>query len=200
MSARYSKERSVPDAALNHAIAARLREHLGQSGASLRKLAESAGVEYKKLDLIVKGEKVPCIGFIWKIANALGVSFGSLIAPTVYASITRKVDASVLTSSAGAFTSRALTFFGSRPLIEIYELKIAAGHTEKAQAHSPGTTENIVVVKGTIEIRPGREPAYRLDEGDTIHFVADVPHSYRNVGDQEAVLHLVLAYENFRGT
>ena len=48
--------------------------------------------------------------------------------------------------------------------------------------------------EGRSRSSPGREPAQVLDEGDAILFEADVPHSYRNLADGEAVLYLVMTY------
>ena len=201
MTVDHADHALLSEKALTLTIAARIREHLDQGGGTLEKLADFTGVEQKILRQIAKGERSPSIHLLWKIANALGVPFGSLLgAPApAGATIIRKEKASVLSSCNGGFKSRALTSFGSHPLVEIYELTIAVGHTERSQAHAPGTTENIHVTKGALEITSGREPPYRLAEGDAVHFDADVPHSYANVGDTEAVAHLVLAYENFRG-
>ena len=74
---------------------------------------------------------------------------------------------------------------------------IGANRIERAEAHAPGTKENIVVAKGSVEIIVGKEPAVQLDEGDAIDFLADVPHSYRNLGVVPAVLYLVMSYELF---
>jgi XRE family transcriptional regulator, regulator of sulfur utilization len=35
----------------------------------------------------------------------------------------------------------------------------------------------------------------QLDEGDAMDFLADVPHSYRNLGVVPAVVYLVMSYE-----
>jgi quercetin dioxygenase-like cupin family protein len=159
------------------------------------------GVEDELLKAIVHGQRAPSIDLLWKIANALGVPFGSLIATPRRggAAIIRRNDHNVLVSSDGAFQSRALTAFGIDPRVEIYELSIAPGHTERSQAHAPGTSENLVIIEGALEIVTGREPPYRLNAGDAIHFDADVPHSYRNIGEGVARAHLILAYENIRG-
>jgi quercetin dioxygenase-like cupin family protein len=64
---------------------------------------------------------------------------------------------------------------------------------EDADPHPPGTFENLVVHQGNVEI--GVDTAsYRLDAGDAIVFEADVPHAYRNVGDTQAVMYLVMTY------
>ena len=200
MSAKHVEGPPVTEQDLTLVIAARLRAKTRQDGVTLEKLAEFTGAEPELLAAVANGQRAPSIDVLWKIANALGVPFGSLIATPRRggAALIRKTDANVLASSDGAFRSRALTAFGFRPRVEIYELTIAPGHLEHSQAHAPGTSENILVVTGELEIVSGREPAYRLQPGDAIHFDADVPHSYRNVGAQEIVAHLVLAYEDIR--
>ena len=72
---------------------------------------------------------------------------------------------------------------------------IGPSHLERAEAHASGTKENIVVSKGSVEIVVGKESPVQLDEGDAIDFLADVPHSYRNLGVQPAVLYLVMSYD-----
>ena len=200
MSAKHVEGPPVTEQDLTLVIAARLRAKTRQDGVTLEKLAEFTGVEPELLTAVANGQRAPSIDVLWKIANALGVPFGSLIATPRRggAALIRKTDANVLASSDGAFRSRALTAFGFKPRVEIYELTIAPGHLENSQAHAPGTSENILVVTGELEIVSGREPAYRLQPGDAIHFDADVPHSYRNVGAREIVAHLVLAYEDIR--
>jgi quercetin dioxygenase-like cupin family protein len=78
--------------------------------------------------------------------------------------------------------------------IESYELRLAPKHVENAEAHAPGTVENLIVAAGSVEIRPGGETPRVLKQGDAILFEADVPHGYGNVGDGEAILYLVMTY------
>lgn len=179
---------------LSSIVAQRLRSLPDLQGA----LADRAGVDPRALRAIARGEKAASIDVLWKIANALDVPFGALIARARHGGVVvvRHGDANLLEASDGAFKSRALTAFGADPRVEIYQLTIAEGHVEQSQAHSPGTSENIVVAQGAIEVVVGREPPYRLDQGDGIHFDADVPHSYRNLGKGEAIAHLVMSYRD----
>jgi mannose-6-phosphate isomerase-like protein (cupin superfamily) len=73
-------------------------------------------------------------------------------------------------------------------------LRLAPQHRENAEAHAPGTRENLIVEQGTVEIVAGRDRPITLTEGDAILFEADVPHSYRNLGSIEAVIYLVMTY------
>jgi quercetin dioxygenase-like cupin family protein len=77
--------------------------------------------------------------------------------------------------------------------VEFYELRLLAGAVEDADAHPPGTTENLVVTAGAVEIDVAGD-THRLEAGDSILFEADTPHAYRNPGKAEAVMYLVMTY------
>jgi transcriptional regulator with XRE-family HTH domain len=200
MSAKHVEGPPLTEQDLTLVIAARLRARLRQEEGALEKLADSIGVESDLIASIVNGHRAPSIDLLWKIANALDVPFGALIATPKRggAAVIRKTEANVLVASNGAFRSRALTAFGDNPRVEIYELTIKTQHFEQSQAHAPGTSENLLVVRGELEIVTGREPPYRLGAGDAISFDADVPHSYRALGDGDVVAHLILSYADLR--
>ncbi len=98
-----------------------------------------------------------------------------------------------MTSHDGHFTSRALFPFEGERSVEFYELRLAPNSVELAEAHADGTTENITVAQGSVEIVTGDGP-FRLERGDSILFEADAPHAYRNTGTVETVLYLVMNY------
>jgi quercetin dioxygenase-like cupin family protein len=170
-------------------------------GRSLETFATFSGLGKKKLDELARGDMVPTLNHIWKIANALGVPFGSLVSPKKNRGevVLRKTAKQVITSADGGFTSRALLPHDNQRLVEFYELTIASKHIAQSEAHSAGTLESIVVVRGEVEITAGKEPPQRLEEGDAMIFEGDVPHSYRNLGTSEALLYLVMSYMNLEG-
>jgi quercetin dioxygenase-like cupin family protein len=141
------------------------------------------------------GQSAPTINVLWKMARALDVPFSALItsSATSGAKVMRSEAAKRLMSSDGSFQSRALFPFDEPRRVEFYELKLSPKGVEKAEAHAPGTTENLVVAKGAVQIVAGAE-THQLEQGDAILFEADQPHVYRNVGAGEAVLYLVMTY------
>jgi transcriptional regulator with XRE-family HTH domain len=173
-----------------------LRRLRTRQGYSLERLALASGVSRAMLGQIENGKSTPTIGLLWKIATALGLPFATLLdsQETRGTVVLRRDKGKVLASSDGKFTSRALFPFDGERKVEFYELRLAPRHLESADAHAPGTVENIIVVNGAVEIRPGKEQPHRLEEGDAILFEADVPHTYRNLGDHEALLYLVMTY------
>lgn len=173
-----------------------LRRLRTRQGFSLERLARASGVSRAMLGQIENGKSTPTIALLWKVATALSVPFATLITvrDTATTVVLRKEREKVLSSSDGKFTSRALFPFDAERNAEFYELRIAAYHTEQAEAHASGTHENLIVTVGGVEITVGQHPPVLLGEGDAIFFEADVPHSYRNVGPAEAVLYLVMTY------
>jgi XRE family transcriptional regulator, regulator of sulfur utilization len=162
----------------------------------LEKLAALSGLGEKKLNAVARGEVVPTINLLWKIANALGVPVGSLISAHQRRGmvVLRQPNKKVLSSNDGRFTSRALFPYDCKRQVEFYELTIAALHAVNSEAHAPGTLESLIIVRGEIEIKVGKEATQRLDEGDAIVFDGDVPHIYRNLGSSEALLYLVMSH------
>lgn len=170
----------------------RLRTH---RGLSLERLAKASGVSRAMLGQIELGQSAPTINVIWKIARALGIPFSALISTTAQSGtrLMRATQSKRLASHDGSFSSRALFPFDEPRRVEFYELRLAAHAEERADAHPPGTMENLVVTEGTVEIDRGDEH-HVLGAGDAILFEADVAHVYRNPGNTEAVMYLVMTY------
>jgi transcriptional regulator with XRE-family HTH domain len=162
---------------------------------SLEALAKLAGVSRAMIGQIEGGRSMPTIGLLWKIARALDVPFSALIGGGAGGGMTvlRADRSKVLTSKDGSFSTRALFPFDSERRVEFYELVMAPGAVEEAEPHAPGTTENLTVAQGAVEIVAGDDRSL-LVAGDSIYFQADMPHSYRNTGADRAIMFLVMTY------
>ncbi len=176
-------------------VGGNLRRLRMRRGLSLEKLAQKSGVSRAMLGQIELGQSAPTINVLWKIARALDVTFATLIQAREAGGTTvlKKSTAKVLASQDGRFSSRALFPFDGPRRAEFYELRLAPKATEEAEAHAPGTVENLVVSDGQLELVVGKE-THRLETGDAILFEADVAHSYVNVGARECVMFLVMTY------
>ena len=184
---------AAPD--LAPTVGKNLRRLRTERGLSLEKLARASGVSRAMLGQIELGQSAPTINILWKIARSLDVPFSALISSsqTTAVKVLREKDAKRLLSHDGTFSSRALFPFDEPRRVELYELRLQPNGVEQAEAHAPGTTENLVVSKGSVEIVTGGE-THRLTAGDAILFEADSAHEYRNAGTSEAVLYLVMTY------
>ncbi|CAO3454362.1 helix-turn-helix domain-containing protein [Azospirillum largimobile] len=176
-------------------IGENLRGFRRRQGLSVDGLAQLSGTDPALLAAIEEGRQRPDIGTLWTVAKALDLSFSSLLSTGGDAGTTviRRAEQRSLTSRDGRFTSRALFPLKGERQVEFYELRLSPGADESSDGHSPGTVENILVGRGRVEVTTA-DGEHRLEEGDSILFEADVPHRYRNAGDGEAVLYLVMSY------
>lgn len=190
-----TKKPILDTAGLARSIGANLRRLRVKHGYSLERLATASGVSRGMLGQIELGKSVPTISLLWKIAKALDVPFSALNVDGEQAAshVLRGKEAKILTSVDGSFTSRALFPYDGERTVEFYELELAAGAAEDAGAHAPGTTENLVVTQGEVEIVVAGE-SHILKAKDAILFQADVAHTYRNIGTSRAVMYLVMSY------
>jgi transcriptional regulator with XRE-family HTH domain len=176
-------------------VGGNLRRLRTRRGLSLERLAQISGVSRAMLGQIELGQSAPTINVLWKIARALEVTFSALISARTQsgALVLRATESKILTSKDRSFTSRALFPFDEPRRVEFYELRLSSGSVEEADAHPPGTSENLVVTAGSLEIDVAGD-THRLETGDSILFEADTPHAYRNPGKIETVMYLVMTY------
>lgn len=172
-----------------------LRELRVKRGLSLEKLSQKSGVSRAMLGQIELGQSAPTINVLWKVARALDVTFSTLIVAKDGGATTllRAKDAKILTSLDGTFKSRALFPWDGPRRTEFYELRLAARSEERADAHAPGTVENLIVTQGSLLLSIGREE-HVLESGDAIVFEADLPHVYKNTSGKECIMYLVMTY------
>jgi rhodanese-related sulfurtransferase/transcriptional regulator with XRE-family HTH domain len=180
---------------LDALVGENVRELRTQRGYTLDVLAGISGVGRQTLGQIELGRTVPSLGTLWKIARAFDVPFSVLLSrpSSGLTQVIRLAQAKRLVSADGRFSSRALFPFGDKGKVEFYELWLAGHGREDADAHAPGTRENLVVTSGRLVLEIGKE-RYELVKGDAIVFVADVPHAYVNPASEECTMNLVMTY------
>ncbi len=181
-------------------VGANLRRLRVKRALSLEKLSKLSGVSRAMLGQIELGQSAPTINVLWKISTALGVPFSGLIGQRQAGGVVvlRGDSAKTLTNHDGTYSSRALFPFDEPRRVEFYELRLKPHAAEVADAHAPGTVENLVVAAGAVEIEI-EGARHLLQQGDAIMFEADSPHAYRNPGDHETAMYLVMTYADTVG-
>lgn len=176
-------------------IAFNVKELRGKKGLTLDEAARLTGVSRSMLAQIEKGDVNPTISVLWKIANGFKVSFSSLTEnKTRKSEIIRISDIKPLTESGDGYINYPIFAFQENRLFETYRIQIDVGGRLDADPHLAGTDEYITVFSGQIEIKVDTE-VFQLNTGDSIHFKADIPHSYRNIGSESVYLSMILYYQ-----
>lgn len=185
----------LADVELDAVVGQNLKTLRTERGLSLDQLARLTGLSRSVLGQIELGKAPSSVSVVWRIAQAFGVHFSALLQSggRLENTVLRAADAKRLIGPDGRFSSRALYPFSEKPSAEFYELYLGAHAREDAQAHAPGTRENLIVTSGKLELTCGAEK-WELSKGDAIVFTADKPHTYLNPSGQECWMYLVMTY------
>ena len=166
-------------------------------GLTLEDLSRIAGVSKSMLSQIEREKANPTIAITWRLANALGVAIGELLATETRVTETiRVLDAHETPTLPGTHAGYTLRILGPMDLAgkyEWYELTLAPGGELASQAHDPGTSEHLTILNGTIEIEVGADRR-KLKTGGTARYPADQNHVLRNSGKSEARALLVVVH------
>ncbi|HZZ09658.1 MAG TPA: XRE family transcriptional regulator [Paraburkholderia sp.] len=182
-----SPRAAEPFDALEQLVGVNLARLRAERQLSLDALARASGVSRAMLAQIESARSVPSIKVLCKVAAALKVSVAAFLrrhATNGFEHLPAERSAR-LVSSDGRYSVRPLYPEAEPGAAEFHELRIAPLHTEAGTRRAPGTTVNLVVSEGTLEVSV-HDQRQLLATGDAIVFDADQPHSLRNPGDTEA--------------
>ena len=170
---------------------------------SIKELSERSDVSVPVIENIEKGDFIPGLSPLIKIARVLGVRLGTFmddhenIGPVV----SRKNETGVVTgfsdkaSSAKSdmdFKSLAPDKAGRR--MEPFLIDVHPSSVKDFQLSTHEGEEFIYVMSGSITISYGKE-TYILNEGDSIYYDSIVPHHVHSLEDHSAkILAVVYAH------
>ena len=156
---------------------------------TLEDLSRTAGVSKSMLSQIEREKANPTIAVAWRLANALGVDIADLLSSEEKKVDTiRILEAHETPTLTGKHAGYVLRILGPMELagkFEWYELTLAVGGSLISASHDPGTTENLTLLQGSVEIEINNIKR-RLKLGATARYAADLPHSIHNTGKGEA--------------
>jgi len=161
-------------------VAREIRAHREARGLSLSATAARAGLSKTILATIESGAGNPSLETLWRIASALDVTVGTLLAEDepLHSRLIRRTDGEWISFESGV-PGRLLYADGRDRRIEALEIRVDPGTNYASRAHAPGTEELVICLDGTLTVGP-KGDEQRLDSGDALHFAADLPHTYRS--------------------
>ncbi|WP_414042215.1 helix-turn-helix domain-containing protein [Macrococcus sp. EM39E] len=164
-------------------VAYNLKMFRKDNGLTLDNVSRRTGVSKTMLSQIERGDSIPSITTVWKIANGLKISFMTLIkSPDQKVEVKRKGEIMEMTSDDGRYRLYPYFPFESGAQIEMYQFEIEPGGAYNAEPHQAGTSEYIIISEGMMNLKIQNED-YQMESDMAIKFDADVSHSYMNIGD-----------------
>lgn len=167
----------------------RLRE---ENKLSMDELAKLSGVSKSMLAQIERGDGNPTISTLWKISNGMKVPFDALtVRPKNPYEIVRTAELQPLLEDGGKVKNYSLFPDDENRRFAVYYLELDKDSYWESEPHLKGTVEFITIFAGKIEIYADGQ-SFVVEKGESIRFKADVIHSYKNIGQEPAILHMIL--------
>ena len=177
-------------------ISKRLIETRKERDLTLDDAAKLTGVSKPMLGQIERGQSVPTITTLWKIATGLKVPLSSFLEEQHPEYAVVGVDQSELIS-ADHGRMRAYTVFSYDPIrnVEMFFIEFDPDCRHSSEKHNPGVEEYVMVLSGALQlVLNGQE--VRLSEKQAIRFRADIPHEYNNPYGEKCTVYNIIFYPN----
>lgn len=177
---------------MNATVAKNIKRLREENKLSMDELAKLSGVSKSMLAQIERGDGNPTLTTLWKISNGMKVPFDALtVRPKSPYEIVKTSEIQPLLEDDGKVKNYPIFPDDENRRFAVYYLELDAGSYWEAEPHLKGTTEFITVFTGKLEIYADGQ-RFAVEKGESIRFKADVSHSYRNIGEESAVLHMIL--------
>lgn len=177
-----------------NAIGERLKEIRMNRSLTLDDTAKITGVSKPMLGQIERGQSIPTITTLWKIATGLKVPLSSFLEEqqSEYTVVDIAQEATISEDNG---RMRAYPLFPYDPIrnVEIFHIEFDAGCKHISEKHNDGVEEYILVQTGTLQLVLNRQEI-TVAENQAIRFKADIPHSYHNPFDTPCTIYNIIFY------
>jgi transcriptional regulator with XRE-family HTH domain len=175
------------------ALGARIRDERVSRGLGLKVLSDRCGVSRSMLSAVERGEKVPTVLVLDRIATGLGTSIARLMGEESRSRVVilRHANQDVVRDP-GGWQRRILSPVLPGIEFEFMRTTIDPGVDAGVfSPHAPGSREYIAVERGTLRLTIDGT-AHLLDAGDSIYFDGDCRHGFSNPGRSQCVYYLAM--------
>jgi transcriptional regulator with XRE-family HTH domain len=175
------------------ALGERIRLERLRRKLSLELLAANAGVSRSMLSDVERGEKVPSVLVLDRIATGLGTSLARLLGEERSSSvIVLRGDGQDVAVDPAGWERRILSPVLPGVEFEFMRTTIQPGvDVGVFSPHAPGSREWVAIERGTLRLTINGTP-YTLQAGDSIYYDGDCWHGFANPGDEPCVYYLAM--------
>lgn len=190
---RYNvKERSAFLDQMNQIVAKNIKRLREERKLSMDELSKLSGVSKSMLAQIERGGGNPTISTLWKISNGMKVPFDALtVRPKNPYELVKTSDLQPLLEDGGKVKNYSIFPDDENRRFAVYYLELEEGSYWESEPHLKGAAEFITIFSGKIEICTGGR-SFQVEKGESIRFKADAVHSYKNIGAEPVLLHMII--------
>ncbi|MBB6623547.1 helix-turn-helix domain-containing protein [Clostridium gasigenes] len=179
---------------LNLIIGNKLKSIRNERNLSLDEVAKLTGVSKAMLGQIERAQSNPTVSTLWKISTGLKVSFSFFVDENQDdLKVIYQNDISPIIEENNRMKLYPIFPFDSNKGFEIFTIELGPGCNHISTPHNDGVEEYIIVTEGQIEITIN-DKKFILQKGNSIRFMANKPHSYKNINQDISVFQNIIFY------
>lgn len=164
---------------------------------SLDDTAALTGVSKPMLGQIERGQSVPTVTTLWKIATGLKTPLSAFLeGPQTEYMLTGPDEANVVLGDSGKMRAYPLFTYDPVRSVETFYIEFDPNCRHSSDKHDEGVEEHIFVLRGTLRLVLGNR-FVEVSERQAIRFRADLPHAYQNVTGDKCEVHNTIFYSNY---
>jgi quercetin dioxygenase-like cupin family protein len=157
-------------------------------GVALDFVANETGFSTEYLESVEAGEAMPPVGTILQIARALDID-SALLLKEQDSGMTDRIKASSKRTDNYAYET--LTPGVEKKHLKAFQITIDPMQDHSGVSYQHEGEEFVYVLSGKIQVLVG-DNVNMLDEGDSLHFNSGIRHKLSNLGEETALLVVVL--------
>lgn len=179
---------------LNLIIGSKLKDIRNKRNLTLDEVAKLTGVSKAMLGQIERGKSNPTVSTLWKIATGLKVSFSLFIDENQEdLKVIHQKNITPIIEDSNRMLLYPIFPFDANKGFEIFTIELEPGCNHISTPHNDGVEEYIIVTEGEIELNIN-DKEYVLQKGNSIRFMANKTHTYKNTSENKAVFQNIIFY------
>lgn len=161
---------------------------------SLDAAAALTGVSKPMLGQIERGQSVPTVTTLWKIATGLKTPLSVFLEePQTNYSVTGLDEANVVLGDGRKMRAYPLFTYDPVRSVETFYIEFDPGCRHSSNKHDDGVEEHIFVLRGALRLVLGGKTV-DVSEKRAVRFRADIPHAYHNVTGDKCEVYNTIFY------
>ncbi|MGL4308690.1 helix-turn-helix domain-containing protein [Cetobacterium sp. SF1] len=183
---------------LNIIIGNKLKKIRNERNMSLDDLASITGVSKAMLSQIENGKSNPTVSTLWKISTSLKISFSFFIEEDPMDSQVKIIDQKDITpiiEADGKMNLFPIFPYDTTSKFEVLTIELKKDCFHQSPPHNSNVEEYIIVTQGilTLEING---TTFNLQKGNSLKFIANTSHSYKNIHEEDVIFQNIIFYKN----
>lgn len=161
---------------------------------SLDEVSALTNVSKPMLGQIERGQSVPTVTTLWKIATGLKAPLSFFLeAPQAKYTVVGPEPSTVILGDGGKMRAYPLFTYDPVRSVETFYIEFDPGCRHSSDKHNDGVEEHIFVLRGTLRLVLG-DKTVDVSEKQAVRFRADMPHAYQNLSGSECAVYNTIFY------